>query len=146
MSQLSFGDTEYAGKRKQTRREVFLQEIELVVPWRVLPSLIERHYPKSARSRPPYPLLLIHLHLMQNWFGLSDPGMEEALYEITAVPAVRAIASDRGAAGRDDDSQLPAVAGDARTGGSGAVGGERGSGGNRRNRVSEAKLMRLDSQ
>ena len=84
MSQLSFGDAEYAGKRKQTRREVFLQEMELVVPWKALLSLIEPHYPKGARGRPPYPLeTMLRIHLMQNWFGLSDPGMEEALYEIT---------------------------------------------------------------
>jgi IS5 family transposase len=56
MSQLSFGDAEYAGKRKQTRREVFLQEMELVVPWKALLSLIEPYYPKGARGRPPYPL------------------------------------------------------------------------------------------
>lgn len=84
MSQLSFGDAEYAGKRKQTRREVFLQEMERVVPWKALLSLIEPHYPKGTRGRPPYPLeTMLRVHLMQNWFGLSDPGMEEALYEIT---------------------------------------------------------------
>ena len=84
MSQLSFGDAEYAGKRKQTRREVFLREMELVVPWKALLGLIEPHYPKGTRGRPPYPLeTMLRVHLMQNWFGLSDPGMEEALYEIT---------------------------------------------------------------
>ena len=86
MDQMSFGDAEYAGKRKQTRREVFLAEMERVVPWVELLSLIEPHYPKAGRGRHPYPIAtMLRVHLMQNWFGLSDPGMEEALYEITPM-------------------------------------------------------------
>jgi IS5 family transposase len=88
MSQFSFGDAEYAGKRKQTRREVFLAEMEQVVPWRVLLNLIEPFYPMAGRGRHPYPLeTMLRVHLMQNWFGLSDPAMEEALYEITPMRA-----------------------------------------------------------
>ena len=86
MSQISFGDAEYAGKRKQTRREVFLAEMEQVVPWKVLLKLIEPFYPIAGRGCHPYPLeTMLRVHLMQNWFGLSDPAMEEALYEITPM-------------------------------------------------------------
>ena len=86
MSQMSFGDAEYAGKRKKTRREVFLAEMEQVVPWKSLLSLIEPFYPVAGRGRHPYPLeTMLRVHLMQNWFGLSDPAMEEALYEITPM-------------------------------------------------------------
>ena len=86
MSQMSFGDAEYAGKRKQTRREVFLGEMEQVVPWKSLLNLIEPCYPIAGRGRHPYPLeTMLRVHLMQNWFGWSDPAMEEALYEITPV-------------------------------------------------------------
>lgn len=86
MSQMSFGDAEYAGKRKQTRREVFLGEMEQVVPWKSLLTLIEPFYPTAGRGRHPYPLeTMLRVHLMQNWFGLSDPAMEEALYEITPM-------------------------------------------------------------
>ena len=86
MSQMSFGDAEYAGKRKQTRREMFLSEMEQVVPWRSLVALIEPHYPKAGQGRRPYPLeTMLRIHLMQNWFGFSDPAMEEALYEIAPV-------------------------------------------------------------
>lgn len=86
MTQLSFGDAEYASKRKKTRREVFLEEMEQVVPWRSLLGLIELHYPVAGRGRHPYPLqVMLRVHLMQNWFGLSDPAMEEALYEITPL-------------------------------------------------------------
>ena len=86
MSQMSFGDAEYAGKRKRTRREVFLAEMEQVVPWKSLLNLVEPFYPVAGRGRHPYPLeTILRVHLMQNWFGLSDPAMEEALYEITPM-------------------------------------------------------------
>lgn len=86
MKQISFGDAEYAGKRKQTRREVFLAEMDQVVPWRSLQSLIEPFYPEAGRGRHPYPLAtMLRIHLMQNWFGLSDPAMEETLYEVASM-------------------------------------------------------------
>ena len=86
MDQMTFSDSEYAGKRKQTRREVFLSEMDQVVPWRALMNLIEPHYPKAGKGRKPYPLeTMLRIHLMQNWFGFSDPAMEEALYEIAPV-------------------------------------------------------------
>lgn len=86
MSQISFSDAEYAGKRKKTRREVFLEEMEAVVPWKVLLKIIEPHYPVAARGRRPYALdSMLRVHLMQNWFALSDPAMEEALYEIASL-------------------------------------------------------------
>lgn len=86
MSQLSFGDAEYAGKRKQTRRERFVSEMEQVVPWSALLSVIAPYYPKAGRGRRPYPLeTMLRVHLLQNWFGYSDPAMEEALYEIAPL-------------------------------------------------------------
>jgi len=86
MDQISFADAEYAGKRKKTRREVFLEEMELVVPWKALLKLIEPFYPTAGRGRRPYPLeSILRVHLIQNWFALSDPAMEEALYEIASL-------------------------------------------------------------
>jgi len=86
MAQISFADAEYAGKRKKTRREIFLEEMELVVPWKGLLKLIEPHYPTAGRGRRPYALdAMLRVHLMQNWFALSDPAMEEALYEIASL-------------------------------------------------------------
>ncbi len=83
---MSFSDFEYAGKRKQTRRERFLAEMEQVVPWRGLVALIEPHYPKAGGGRKPYPLdTMLLVHLLQNSFSLSDPAMEEALYEMTSM-------------------------------------------------------------
>lgn len=86
MKQISFSDVEYLGKRKRTRREVFLAEMEQVVPWDRLFELIEPIYPKAGKGRRPYALaVMLRIHLMQNWFGYSDPAMEEALYEVTSV-------------------------------------------------------------
>lgn len=89
MSQISFADAEQAGKRKKTRREVFLGEMELVVPWKALLKVIGQHYPVAGRGRRPYALdSMLRVQLMQNWFALSDPGMEEALYEIASLRTI----------------------------------------------------------
>lgn len=86
MSQVSFSDFEYPGKRKQTRRERFLAEREQVVPWSGLAALIEPHYPTADGGRKLHPLdTILRVHLLQNWFSLSDPAMEEALYKITSM-------------------------------------------------------------
>ena len=86
MTQMTFGDAEYASKRKKTRRDVFLEVMEQVVPWKPLRSLIEPMYPEAGRGWHPYPLeTMLPVHLMQKWFGLSDRAMEEALYEITPM-------------------------------------------------------------
>ena len=88
MSQISFAEAEYAGKRKKTRRESFLEEMELVVPWKPLLKVIEPHYPTAGRGRRPYPLeSILRVHRRQNWFTYSDPAMEEALYEIASLRA-----------------------------------------------------------
>lgn len=97
MTQLSFSDAEYAGKRKQTRREKFLAEMESVVPWDALLSLIEPVYPKAGNGRPPYALkTMLRIHLLQNWFGYSDPAMEEALYEVAPLRRFAGLSLSRG--------------------------------------------------
>lgn len=85
--QLTFGDAEGLGKRKRTRREIFLADMDQVVPWKALLALIEPHYPKVGRpGRQPYPLTtMLRVHFLQQWYALSDPGMEEALYEIPTL-------------------------------------------------------------
>jgi IS5 family transposase len=85
--QLTFGDAEGLGKRKQTRREIFLAEMDQVVPWGALLGLIEPHYPKLGRQgRQPYPLAtMLRIHFLQHWYALSDPAMEEALYDTAAM-------------------------------------------------------------
>jgi len=96
MKQMSFADAEYSGKRKQTRRERFLIEMDQVVPWKGLIALIKPHYPKGEGGRPAYPLLaMLRVHLMQNWFGYSDPAMEESLYETTILRQFAGLHLDR---------------------------------------------------
>lgn len=78
--QLAFGDAEDLGQRKQIRREVFLGQMDQVALWKALRSLIEPHYPKLGRPRrQPYALeTMLCIHLLQQWYALSDPAMEEA--------------------------------------------------------------------
>ena len=96
MKQMTFADAEYAGKRKQTRKELFLIEMDRVVPWKGLIALIDAHYPKGEGGRPSYPLMaMLRVHLMQNWFGYSDPAMEEALYETTILRQFAGLSLER---------------------------------------------------
>jgi len=84
--QRGFSDFEYAGKRKQTRRERFLSEMDQVVPWAGMLGLSEPFYPKAGGGRKPYRVeTMLRIHLLQNWFSLSDLAMKEALYEITPM-------------------------------------------------------------
>jgi IS5 family transposase len=97
MTQMSFSDAEYAGKRKQTRREKFLAEMEQVVPWKALLAVIEPVYPKAGNGRRPYALkTMLRIHLMQNWFGYGDPAMEEALYEVAPLRRFAGLSLTRG--------------------------------------------------
>jgi transposase, IS5 family len=67
---------------KKTRREAFLEEMEQVVPWRELCVLIEPHYPKAGNGRPPVGVeRMLRMYFLQQWFNLSDPAVEEALYD-----------------------------------------------------------------
>jgi IS5 family transposase len=67
---------------KKTRRQVFLEEMEQVVPWRELCALIEPHYPKPGNGRPPVgEERMLRIYFLQQWFNLSDPAVEEALYD-----------------------------------------------------------------
>ncbi len=96
MKQMTFADAEYAGKRKQTRKELFLIEMDQVVPWMGLMALIEPHYPKGEGGRPAYQLMaMLRVHLMQNWFGYSDPAMEEALYETNILRQFSGLSLER---------------------------------------------------
>ena len=82
--QLGFGDYELTTVKKRTKREKFLAEMDAVVPWQALIALIEPHYPKTSSKggRPPYPLAtMLRIHLMQEWYSLSNPAMEDALIE-----------------------------------------------------------------
>ena len=90
---------------KRTRKREFLDEMRRVVPWSRLIALIEPHYPKGKTGRPPFPIAtMLQIHFMQQWFGLSDPAMEEALYD---VPLYREFAGlDEGMTRLPDESTI----------------------------------------
>ena len=82
MKQTTLGSTDWALKSKVTRRAKFLAEMDAVVPWGRLLAVIEPHYSKAPQGRPPHPLpRMLRIYFMQQWFNLSDPGMEDALYD-----------------------------------------------------------------
>src|SRR5207253_3714103 len=82
----SFSQAEYAGKKKQTRRDRFLAEMEEVVPWARLVERLRSFYPKGERGRPPIGLeRMLRIHFLQQWYGLADGAMEDALYDSQAL-------------------------------------------------------------
>jgi len=83
MKQTTFASMAWAAKGRTTRRERFLAEMNAVMPWARLRVLIEPHYPKAGSGRPPLPLeRMLRIYFMQQWFNLSDPQAEDALYDI----------------------------------------------------------------
>ena len=89
-AQLSFASLDFAGKKKRTKRDVFLAEMAAAVPWSVLEALIEPHYPKAGPNggRRPFPVaVMLRIYCLQQWYNLSDPGAEEALYDIQSMRA-----------------------------------------------------------
>ena len=90
MDQLSFASLDFVGKKKRTKRDMFLGEMAAVVPWAALEAIIEPHYPKLGPQggRRPFPLaVMLRIYCLQQWYALSDPGAEEALYDIQSMRA-----------------------------------------------------------
>lgn len=88
MSQLSFASLAFAAKKKRTKREIFLTEMDDVMPWEDLEAVIEPYYPKVNPNggRHPFRLgVMLRIYFLQQWYQLSDPGAEEALYDIQSM-------------------------------------------------------------
>ena len=86
--QQGFSELEYAGKRKQTRREKFLASMEAVIPWDEILSALKAYYPKGKRGRPPIGLeRMLRLYFLQQWYGLADEALEDAVYDSQAMRA-----------------------------------------------------------
>ncbi len=78
----TFASLEFEQKKRRTRRERFLSRLDGLLPWAALEAVIELHYPKPGRGRRPYPLaVMLRVHVVQVCYNLSDPGMEDLLYE-----------------------------------------------------------------
>jgi transposase, IS5 family len=82
----TFSQAEYAGKKKPTRRDKFLAEMELVVPWARLVERLRPLYPKGERGRPPIGLeRMLRIDFLQQWYGLADEALADALYDSQAL-------------------------------------------------------------
>src|ERR1035437_4325265 len=90
---------------RKSRRELFLEEMERVVPWSGLEALVRPHYAKAGNGRQPVGLsIMLRTYFVQQWFNLSDPGVEELLYESTVVR--RFVAVDLGIASAPDETTV----------------------------------------
>src|SRR5215813_5689769 len=86
MKQTTFASLAWNAKGKTTRRERFLAEMNAVIPWARLTALIEPYYPKAGDGRQPMPLeRMLRIYFMQQWFNLSDPQAEDALYDMESM-------------------------------------------------------------
>jgi len=91
--------------RKAMRREIFLSEMDRVVPWAELCALIAPVYPKAGNGRPPIGLeRMLRIYFLQQWFNLSDPGFEEDLNDSAAM--ARFAGLDLGAAALPDETTI----------------------------------------
>jgi len=82
VKQTTFASAAYDRKGKVTRRERFLSEMDRVIPWGSILGLIEPHYPKAGNGTQPMPMeRMLRIYFMQQWFNLSDPAMEDSLYD-----------------------------------------------------------------
>jgi transposase, IS5 family len=90
---------------RKSKRERFLDEMEQIVPWAELEALVEPHYPKGENGRPPVGLgIMLRMYFLQQWFNLSDPGAEDALYESPVLR--RFVGIDLGRAPAPDESTI----------------------------------------
>jgi IS5 family transposase len=97
MKQGSLSMMGYFDKGMKIKRETFLAEMDQVVPWARLCALIEPHYPKGspAGGRPPLPLeRMFRIYCLQQWYDLSDPGAEEALYDSITMRVFAGVSTD----------------------------------------------------
>ena len=116
MSQSTFADLEYEGKKRKTRREKFLERMECLIPWEELEERIRPFYPKAGRGRQPYELsTMLRIHCVQLFYNLSDPDGGHALRGRVGE-TIRRSEAVWAAAGRDDDPELPPSAGGTRIG------------------------------
>ena len=86
MKQSSFSDLAYEHKKKTTRKERFLAGMEAILPWDELLKPIIKQYPKAGQGRRPVPAeVMLRIYFLQQWYGLSDPGMEDSLYDVESM-------------------------------------------------------------
>ena len=86
MDQTTFSEAEYQTKKRKSHREVFPERMDKLIPWKQLEKKVAQHYLKGQTGRPPYPLpTMLRVHCMQLFYNLSDPAIQDALYEIESM-------------------------------------------------------------
>lgn len=86
MSQQTFSDIEYSGRKRKTKRDEFLEIMNEIIPWEEWIAFIVPYYYKGKRGRPPKGIeKMLRMYLLQMWFNLSDEGVEEAIYDSYAM-------------------------------------------------------------
>ena len=117
MAQASFAELEHDLKKRRTRRELFLEKMDKLVPWERLERRIEPFYAKAGRGRRPYPLsVMLRVHCVQLFYNLSDPGMEDLLYEVESVRRFVGLRLTEALPDETTIPELPASVGEARPG------------------------------
>ncbi len=106
--QMSFARVNFDRYAKTTRRATFLGEMDRILPWEQLVAIVRPHYPSGEGGRPPIDLeRMLRIHFLQQWFNLSDPGVEEGIYESVSMRKFAGIdLGKEGAPGRDDGVQV----------------------------------------
>jgi IS5 family transposase len=105
MKQTTFASTGFELVTKSTRKREFLDDMNLVVPWTELTGLIQHFAHASKTGRPPFPIAtMLRIHFMQQWFGLGDPAMEDALHDMALFGEFAQL--DAGATRLPDESTI----------------------------------------
>ena len=86
MKQQTISDLEYSARKRKTKREEFLDTMEEIIPWDEWVAFIAPYYPDGKRGRPPKGIeKMLRMYLVQNWFNLSDEGVEDAIYDSYSI-------------------------------------------------------------
>ena len=86
MNQQTFADVEYSHRKRKTRRELFLNTMDSLIPWEHWVGVIRPYYASGRRGRPPRGIeIMLRMHLLKEWFSLSEAGLEDAIYDSYAM-------------------------------------------------------------
>ena len=109
MQQVSFEGITNLSRNRKTRKQKFLEEMDKAVPWVKMVAVIKPYCPKGERGRRPFPLeTMLRIHFMQQWFGISDPGMEDELHDNVPMRAFAGLAAAVTPNRRDNHLQVAA--------------------------------------
>ena len=81
--QQTFSGIEYSNRKRKTKREIFLEMMDKIIPWEAFVELVRPHYYAGKRGRPPVGIeIMLRMYFLQTWFSLSDEVVEDSIYDI----------------------------------------------------------------